>query len=331
MGAAAFLSGCGWLGPTFKLSYHVAFPANHAQYKLAADWADEVKRRTHGRVRVAVISDVASDQNGASCYRGVADGRFDIGMGAFSSAHGCFPLLEGLDLPVGFPDGESATRAANALFAKYRPAECGQVKMLYLHACGPAVLAAKRPVLGLAGMKGLKVWTAENGAGAAERLGAVPVVRGDACEALKTGAADAVFCPLAAFKTERLAEVVNCMTDTKFVGCSTAFFVAVNQTRWSALPPDLQQVVEAVCAEWAAQHGQAWNRAHGEGFAALKANRRDVVPLPDFERPAWSGSVAPLLQDYALRADRKGLPGSAFLEDLKKAVREARAEKGTKE
>lgn len=323
--SAVFVTGCGWFGPTFKLTCRVAFPASHPQFRLASDWADEIKRRTHGHVRITVSSDETLGKADA-CYAGVVSDAFDIGSGPLPVASGRFPLLSGLTLPLGCPNGESATRMANALFAKYRPVECGDVKMLYLHASGPTVLAARMPVLGMAGMKGLKVWTPECGEKVVEALGAFPIVGEDAYGAMRERTANAVFCPLEAFKTKKLADVVNCVTDTKVIGGSAVFFVAMNKEKWAALPPDIQKSIETVSGEWVARHGQAWGKADGEGFAALKAQKRDVLALPTFEMPLWTEKVAPLLQDYAANADKKGLPGSAFLEDLKKSVIQARAD-----
>ena len=46
-------------------------------------------------------------------------------------------------------------------------------------------------------------------------------------------------------------------------------------------------------------------------------------PLSAAEQALWVEKVAPLLQDYVARTTQKGLPGAAFLEELKAAVGEA--------
>jgi TRAP-type C4-dicarboxylate transport system substrate-binding protein len=326
--AAVLVAGCGKQeqGTSYKLTYSVFFPPTHVQAKLASAWADEIKTRTGGKVQITVFSG-GSLTKADQCYQGVADGVSDIGMSAFAYTRGRFPLLEGLDLPVGYPDGVSATRIANALYAKYQPAECKGVKMLYIHAHGPGVLASKKPVLGLADLKGLKVRATGFSAKVVESLGGSPVSmpQGETYEALQKGVVDATFCPIETLKGWKQGEVINCMTDSKCIGYTTAFFVAINKEKWAALPADIQKTFETVSAEWIAKHGQAWNDADDEGLAYLKELKRDILPLTPAEQTLWIERVAPLLQDFSARAEQKALPGTAFLNDLKAAVAEARA------
>jgi TRAP-type C4-dicarboxylate transport system substrate-binding protein len=51
----------------------------------------------------------------------VLKGISDLGMSCFAYTRGRFPLLEGLDLPLGYPNGMAATRIANEMVKKYQP------------------------------------------------------------------------------------------------------------------------------------------------------------------------------------------------------------------
>lgn len=329
-------AGCGKQAPDatgskkpVKLTYSVFFPPTHVQAKLAVEWADEIKKRTGGQVQITVFSGGAltkADQ----CYQGVVDGVSDIGMSAFAYTRGRFPLLEGLDLPVGYPDGISATRMANALTAKFKPAETQDTKMIYVHAHGPGVLATKKPVAKLEDLKGLKIRATGFCAKVVESLGGSPVSmpQGETYEALQKGVVDATFCPVETLKGWKQGEVINCLTDSRCIGYTTAFFVAMNKGKWDALPADVQKTIESVSAEWVVKHGQAWNDADAEGLAFVKGLKREIVPLAAAEQALWAGKVAPLLQDYVVRATQKGLPGEAFLNELKASVAEARAAQG---
>jgi TRAP-type C4-dicarboxylate transport system substrate-binding protein len=312
-----------------KLTYSVFFPPTHVQSKLAVEWAEEINRRTGGQVQITVFpggSLTKADQ----CYQGVVDGVSDIGMSAFAYTRGRFPLLEGLDLPAGYPDGVSATRIANALAATFKPAETADVKLLYVHAHGPGVLATKKPVSSLADMKGLKVRATGFCSKVVESLGGSPVSmpQGETYEALQKGVVDATFCPVETLKGWKQGEVISSVTDSKCVGYTTAFFVAMNKEKWAQLPADVQKTVEAVDAEWVVKHGQAWNAADADGLAFINELKREVVSLSAAEQALWMEKVAPLLQDYAARAAQKGLPGEAFLKALKEAIAEARAPQG---
>ena len=48
--------------------------------------------------------------------------------------------MEAVDLPMGYPSGTVATKAANAFFLKMKPKELKEVKVLYIHAHGPGIL-----------------------------------------------------------------------------------------------------------------------------------------------------------------------------------------------
>ncbi len=310
-----------------KMTYSVFFPPTHVQAKLAKEWADEINARSGGRIEITVFSGGAltkADQ----CYQGVVDGISDIGMSAFAYTRGRFPLLEGLDLPFGYPDGLSATRIVNEMVAKYDPAETKDVKMLYVHAHGPGILASKRPVGRLEDLKGLKVRATGFCSKIVESLGGLPVSmpQGETYEALQKGVVDATFCPVETLKGWKQGEVVNCITDSKCIGYTTAFFVAMNRQKWEALPTELRKVIEEVSGEWVVKHGVAWNAADRDGLQFIVDLKRSILPLSPQEQKLWVDKVSPLLREYAAKATQNGLPGEAFLNDLKVAVAEARVQ-----
>lgn len=337
LAVALFMAGCGKQGSAeadtkkkpIKLTYSVFFPPTHVQSKLAVEWAAEIKRRSGGQVEVTVFSGGAltkADQ----CYQGVVDGVSDIGMSAFAYTRGRFPLLEGLDLPVGYPDGAAATKIVTTLAMQFQPAETQDVKLLYVHAHGPGILASKQPVARLANLKGLKVRATGFCAKIVESLGGMPVSmpQGDTYEALQKGVVDATFCPIETLKGWKQGEVIRSITDSKCVGYTTAFFVAINKEKWAQLPPEIKTVIEAVSAEWVGKHGQAWNEADREGLAYIVELKRNIIPMVPEEQAQWVEKVAPLLKDYAVRATEKGLPGEAFLKELQTLIAAARPPQG---
>src|SRR5512138_2537068 len=136
-----------------KLSYSVFFPPTHVQCIAATNWASEIEKRTGGRVQITIYP-AGSLTKADQCYEGVIKGISDLGMSCFAYTRGRFPLVEGLDLPVGYPNGIAATRVADAMVRKYQPAELADVKVLYVHAHGPGILASKKAVRTLADLKG---------------------------------------------------------------------------------------------------------------------------------------------------------------------------------
>jgi TRAP-type C4-dicarboxylate transport system substrate-binding protein len=328
---AFFVAGCGKqksageaTQAVIRLTYSVFFPPTHVQAKLAGEWANEIKKRTGGQVDITVFpggSLTKADQ----CYQGVVDGVSDIGMSAFAYTRGRFPLVEALDLPLGYPDGLSATRIANTLVSTYQPEELKDSKVLYVHAHGPGVLASKRAVTTLADMKGLKVRATGFCSKIVERLGASPVSmpQGETYEALQKGVVDATFCPVETLKGWKQGEVITHVTESQCIGYTTSFFVVMNKDKWAKLPNDVQKTFEAVNGEWVLKHGQAWNDADKEGRAYISELKRVIVPLSAEEQALWIQRVSPLMEEYVARATDKKLPGDAFVKDLRAMVAES--------
>jgi TRAP-type C4-dicarboxylate transport system substrate-binding protein len=311
-----------------RLTYSVFFPPTHIHAKLAVEWAAEVEKRSGGKVKIEVFPGGALTKPD-QCYQGVVDGVSDIGMSCFAYTRGRFPLLEGLDLPLGYPDGVAATRIANQMIAKHRVAfkELNDTHLMYVHAHGPGILASKKPVRTLADMAGLKVRATGLSSKIVESLGGTPVgmSQGETYDALQKGVVDATLCPIETLKGWKQGEVISSVTDTSLIGYTTAMFVTMNKAKWESLPADVRAAIDAVNAEWSVKHGQAWNTADDEGRAFVKDLGREFIALSAEEKTAWVQKVAPVLDDFAARTVQAGLPGAALLADLKAAVVAARS------
>jgi TRAP-type C4-dicarboxylate transport system substrate-binding protein len=304
-----------------ELSYSVFFPPTHVQCKAADSWAKEIESRTGGRVKITVYPG-GSLTKAPQCYEGVVSGISDIGMSCFAYTRGRFPLLEGLDLPLGYPTGLAATRIATAMVRKYQPKEVADTHVLYVHAHGPGLLASKKPVRNLDDMKGLKVRATGLSAEIVKCLGAVPVAMSqpETYEALQKGVVDATLCPIETLKGWKQGEVISDITDSTIIGYTTAMFVTMNLDKWNSLPNDLQEIVTKVSDEWVDKHGQAWDEADAEGRVFVQALGRETVTLPPDEQQRWKEAVQSILLDYVKRMDEQQLPGKAFLSDLQTAL-----------
>lgn len=311
-----------------KLSYSIFFPPTHIQCKTAQTWADEIKKRTQDRVEITLYPAGAltkADQ----CYEGVTKGVSDIGMSCFAYTRGRFPLMEGLDLPLGYPNGTEATRIANEMIQKYKPAELSDVQVLYVHAHGPGILASKKPVRTLDDMKGLKVRATGLSAKIVESLGGTPVAmsQGETYESLQKGVVEATLCPVETLKGWKQGEVIDYVTDSSAIGYTTAMFVVMNKEKWNQLPADIREVFTTTSREWAAQHGAAWDQADKEGREFVAELKREVIPLPEAEQQRWKASVKPILDNFVAQMKEKNLPGEALLQDIQVEV--AKSQKTT--
>lgn len=310
-------------GKAIELSYSVFFPPTHIQAVTAGAWAREVEKRTNGQVKITIYAG-GTLTPAAQCYDGVVNGISDIGMSCFAYTLGRFPLLEGLDLPLGYPSGTVATRVATELAQKYQPKEVSDVHVLYVHAHGPGLLASKKPVRTLTDMKGLKVRVTSNSLKLAEALGGTPVSmpQPDTYEALSKGVVDATLCPVETLKGWKQGEVISSVTDATAVGYTTAMFVVMNKAKWEKLPADIQKTITDVSREWVATHGQAWDQADADGREFVKGLQpaREMIALSPEEQQQWKKAVEPMLAAYVEAAKAKGLPGEQFLKDAQDLI-----------
>ena len=93
---------------TVRLTYSTLFPPTHDQAKLAEAWGKEVEKRTGGQVVVEFYHGgtlTKADQ----VYGGVVEGISDMGMSVLAYSRGRFPVMAAVDLPLGYPDGVTAT------------------------------------------------------------------------------------------------------------------------------------------------------------------------------------------------------------------------------
>jgi TRAP-type C4-dicarboxylate transport system substrate-binding protein len=309
---------------TIKLSYSIFFPPTHAQCVSAKEWAAEIEKRTSGQVKITLFP-AGSLTKADQCFEGVTKGISDIGMSCFAYTRGRFPLLEGLDLPLGYPDGLTATRAANAMIAKYQPAELNDVKVLYVHAHGPGILASKKAVKSLADLKGLKVRATGLSAKVVEALGGSPVAMSqpETYEALSKGVVEATLCPIETLKGWKQGEAIQYVVDSSAIGYTTAMFVVINKDKWAKLPPDVQKIFTEVSQEWIAKSGAVWDDADKAGREFVTGLKREFIHLPDAEQQKWKDAVKPILEAYVKAAKDKSLPGDKMLADLQAEIAKA--------
>ena len=310
---------------TVKLSYSIFFPPTHIQCKTAQAWADEINKRSGGTLEITLFP-AGTLTKAPQCYEGVVNGISDIGMSCFAYTRGRFPLLEGIDLPLGYPSGLVATRAATEMVQKYSPEEVSGVHVLYVHAHGPGILASRKPVRSLDDMSGLKVRATGLSAKIVQSLGGTPVAMSqpETYEALQKNVVEATFCPVETLKGWKQGEVIESVTDTSIIGYTTAMFVVMNKDVWNKLTPEQQGLFTTVSKEWVDKHGQAWDQADDEGMAFVKGLNREFIELGADEQQLWRSRVQPILDEYVQKTTDAGLPGKEFLADLQGIVQASR-------
>ncbi len=310
-------------GEVIELSYSIFIPPTHGQCKAGVSWADEIEKRTDGAVKINVFPG-GTLTDAKDCYDGVVNGISDIGMSVFAYNRGRFPIMEAVDLPMGYRNGRVATFTANEFYKKMKPEELNDVKVLYLHAHGPGLLHTKKAVRTLEDMKGMKIRSTGLSAKVVESLGGIPVAmpQGGTYEALQKGVVEGTFGPIETLKGWRQAEVIDFTSDCYMVGYTTAMFVVMNKEKWNALSDDVKFVFEEVSEKWIEVHGEKWDELDVEGRKYTKSLDNEIIKLSEEEGKRWEEAVDPVITEYVADKKSKGLPA----EKAVKILRELQAE-----
>ena len=317
-GAALLFAG---VGPTqaasTEFTFSIFFPPTHAQALAAIDFAEEISKRTNGRVKVTCFPG-GTLTKAPQVYDGVVTGISDMGNSCFAYTRGRFPVMAAVDLPMGYASGKMASRVAHEFAQAVNPKELQDVKVLYIHAHGPGLLHTKKPVRTLEDLKGMKIRATGLSAKVVESLGAVPVAmpQGDTYESLQKGVVEGTFGPIEVLKGWKQGEVVDYTTECFSVGYTTAMFVVMNLDKWNALPEDVQKTIDALSEEWVDVHGKAWDEADSAGREFTKSLGNELIQLSDAESERWRKAVEPVIQDYAESTPN----GKAYVDKLRELM-----------
>ncbi len=314
------LTGSAMAAGPVKLSYSNFFPPTHIQSQLAEQWCREVETRSGGQVVIDYYP-AGTLTKPKDCYDGVVQRVSDIGLSALGYTKGRFPVLSGVDLPMGYTSGVQATKLANAVYEKFKPKEFDDVHVLYFHAHGPGKLhTAGKPIKTMDDLKGMKIRATGNSAAVVTALGGSPVAMSmpDSYQSIQKGVVNGGFYPEETNKGWKMGEVVDYLTDTTAVAYTTTFFVVINKDVWAGLSPEVQKAMTAVSGEWIVKHGQAWDVSDKEGrefFMAQKDNA--VVTLDPAEAGRWMKAVEPVFAEYEAECVKAGADGKAVLEFMR--------------
>lgn len=312
-------------GP-IKLTYSNFFPPFHVQSQLAESWCNEVEKRTSGRVVVEYFPKgtlTKANQN----YDGVVTGLSDIGMSCFAYTRGRFPVIEALDLPLGYPSGKAATAVANEFVRKFNPKEIQDTQVMYVHAHGPGIIhtVKNHPVKTLEDLKGLKLRGTGTSALFLQALGGTPVGRPmpECYQMLQKGVVDGASYPFEANKGWRLGEVTKYATAAFSAAYTTTFFVVMNKDKWQSLPADVRDIIGKINAEWAVKHGEAWDTSDMVGIQFFLNQGGTIFGLDSREAAGWAKAVAPVAEKYVAGMKKKGFNNpDQYVDFVKKALKE---------
>ena len=299
-----------------KLSYAFFAPARSFPGVQMMRWAKVVEKRTHGRVKINTYPG-GTLLGAKNMMDGVVSGVADIGCFCPPYMPGRFPLMEAVDLPVGFKSSRVASAVTAELYKKYHPASFAKVKVLTMFCCAPGNIMSKVPIKSLKDLKKLEI----RGTGISGKylgaIGATPVAMpmSSVPESLQKGVVKGLISSLEVMKDFNFASL--CQYVTIMNGPTTSFAVVMNKKKWASLPSDVKKVFNDLYYEQCFWTGKYEDQHVKDSIAwSKKKYHVEVYKLTAPEYREIDRKVRFMVDNYLAKTKKEGLPGKEFLNDL---------------
>ena len=305
-------------GDVIELNYAFFAPAGTFPAVQMEKWAEEVEKRTDGKVRVNTFPG-GSLLTAENMYDGVANGLADIGLSSTTYEPGRFPLLAISDMPSGYPNGAVASKVVADLVNEYPPDALKDFKIITTFASEPAYIQSQEPIESLADVKGKQLRISGATTNLFKELGASPVgmSQGEVAEALQTGIVDGYVSSREVLKDMKYAEMVKYVTDYPLT--LNTFVAVMNKSKWDSLPEDVKTVIDELNKEMTDFTGDYLDQYVDEVSKWSEDEHSiEVVSLKDKEK--WDEIGQKLQLDAVKKAEEAGLPGQEYQERLKELV-----------
>jgi len=299
------------------LSYANFPPASTFPCVQMERWKAEIESRTGGDLRINTFPG-GTLLGAKNMFDGVMTGQADIGCFAMSYHPGRFPVVEAIDLPLGWPNARAASLSLLDLYEKYKPRSFDKVKVLTMFTCPPANIMSLKPVRSLSDLKGMEIRAAGTGVKVFELLGASPIgmPQSDVPDALHKKVIKGMASSLEVMKDFNYAEYCRYITMTNLQ--VVTFAVVMNRDRWNSLPAKIQNEIEGLQREQAEWTGRYVDDHVREAVEWSKDTYDvEVIELSTEEKKKMNRLLAPLVEGYIKRTEST-VPSREVIDDIRK-------------
>jgi len=275
-------------------------------------YCEELSKKLTGKVEITQYAG-GTLLSATKMAAGIASGIADIGLSHCSYSRGRFPVMEVMELPLGFPSSWIASHVAMDFYDKFQPKEWDTYHALMFTTSPPNVVQTlKKPVKTLEEMKGMKIRGTGRIGDIVKALGAIPmpIETVDLYEALRRAVIDGTYTPLETLKGFKTGEVLKYSSATWKVGSVFQFYVVMNKNRWASLPPDVQKTITDFNKEFIERWDVEWNKIDIEGKDYFTKLGGQIVPVSDAEQNKMVKAVESVVIDYKKDLVSKGFKAS---------------------
>jgi len=245
----------------------------------------------------------------AKMAAGISYGIADIGLSNLSYTRGQFPVMEIMDLPLGFPSAWIAGHVANDFYDKFKPKDFEGYHMLMLSSSPINVIQTlDKPVRTLEDLKGMKLRGTGRLGDIVKALGGspLPIETPLLYDCLKRSLVEGALLPLETLKSFKTGELIKYVTPSWRVGSAYCFYVLMNKAKWDGLPSDVQKTMTNFSKEFVERWTVEWNNIDIEGREFFLKQGGQFESIPEAANYKWIKAVQPVIDDYKKDLVSKG-------------------------
>lgn len=283
------------------------FPGMQMQF-----WADELEKRTDGKVKVNTFPG-GTLLTAGNMLDGVLNGVADIGLTTTSYEPARFPLLNLIGNFTGIDvNAEVASQVAFQLVQEFSQEQFGleDFKVITVFTSEPGYLQTRSEVNTLEDLSGMEI-RVPGESESMRALGAIPIgmSQAEAGEAIQAGIVEGVASSRETLMDLQFARYLGYTVDYPL--SNVVMLVVMSRQRWESLPADVQQVIDELGAE-ASQYAGHYLDAHVEESInwSQENHNLEVVTLTDEEKALWDGRLEPLNEQRIEQIASQGLPAA---------------------
>ena len=291
-----------------KLKLANYFPTTHMNSVMLGKFCEELNKKLAGKVEITQYTG-GTLLTAPKMAAGVATGIADLGFSHCSYTRGRFPVMEIMELPLGFPSPWIAGHVSNDFYDKFKPKEWDGYHLIVFCTSPVNVLQTlSKPVKTLEDLKGMKIRGTGRIGDIAKALGAVPmpIEIVDTYEALRRGVVEGNFGPLEQLKGFKIGEIEKYVTASWHIGSVFSFYLVMNKAKWNSLPADVQKTITEYSKDLLDRWLLEWNAIDIEGREWFLKQGGQVLPLSDAESARWVKAADPVIGDYKKDMVAKG-------------------------
>ncbi len=303
---------------TINVRFSHMFPAGSAYEKqMIVPMFEAIKEKSKGRITYTLFAG-ASLNKPQDAYDAAARGIADMCYVTLGFTPGRFPLSDVLSITLAYPDQQTKTDIAKAVYDKLLYQEFPDEKVfLAYHGCGDFYYTGKKEVKTLEDMKGLKLRSPGHlVTNSIEALGAVPVfmIPADIYMSMQTGVLDGAVFPPQMSVTYKIDEVAKALT--KFNVGNIVVAYVMNKGFWDKIPDDLKPIVTEEVLNAAHMNGALHEKSLNGDLEKIGENAT-ISTLSADEEKRWYAALKVVIDQWVSDMEAKGLPGGQAVEILK--------------